>query len=86
MPGTKTSVWLGEEQHEQWKASGKSLTEIVKAGLAALGLDAPDTGRPATLAEIREELDDALMGVMFEKRLGRIVREELSRVAGESHA
>jgi hypothetical protein len=78
MPGAKTSVWLGEEQVSQWKASGLSLTEIVKRGLAALDLAAPDPQEAsidAIRAAIREELDAA------EERIRRIVRDELEAVA-----
>ena len=77
MPGAKTSVWLGEEQVKAWKASGLSLTEIVKLGLAALDLPAPDqpeAGTEAIRAAIREEFDAA------EDRIRRIVRDELERV------
>jgi hypothetical protein len=73
MPGTKTSVWLGETEHARWKASGVSLTEIVKRGL-----DAPDpqeAGAAEIRAAIREELAEA------EERIRRLVREELERVA-----
>lgn len=83
MPGIKTSVWLGEAEHEQWKASGKSLTEIVKAGLAALGAA---QGQPVTVETLREELDTALCGQMFEMRLTRIVRQEILRATGGTTA
>jgi hypothetical protein len=76
MAGTKTSVWLGEEQHAQWKASGESLTEIVKRGLATR---APE-GTPATAAEVREIVSEEAGAL--EERLRRIVREELARVTG----
>ena len=78
MPGAKTSVWLGEEQVKAWKASGLSLTEIVKRGLAALDLAAPDPQQDSTeaiRAAIREELDAA------EDRIRRVIRDELERVA-----
>jgi hypothetical protein len=73
MPGTKTSVWLSEEQVTQWKASGLSLTEIVRRGLAA-----PDPQEAVTEAirtAVREELAAA------EDAIRRTVREELERVA-----
>jgi hypothetical protein len=76
MPGTKTSVWLGEELHAQWKAGGESLTEIVKRGLATK----PESGESATAAEVREIVRDELDAQ--DGRLRRIVREELERVAG----
>lgn len=71
MPGTKTSVWLGEEQYEQWKASGESLTEIVKRGLAA-----PPPERPVTSAEFREEI------ATLREEIPRVIRAELERIAG----
>lgn len=73
MPGTKTSVWLGEDEHAQWKASGLSLTEIVKRGLAAPGQ--AEASAAAVRAAVREELTEA------EERIRRIVREELERLA-----
>lgn len=73
MPGTKTSVWLGEEQVTQWKASGLSLTEIVRRGLAAP--DPQEAGAAEIRAVIREELAAA------EDQIRRVVREELERVA-----
>lgn len=77
MSGTKTSVWLGEEQHAQWKASGDSLTTIIKRGLAAPKTD--EVERPATVAEVREIVEAA------EGRLHRIIRDELERIAGQSN-
>jgi hypothetical protein len=79
MPGTKTSVWLGEEQYAQWKASGDSLTEIVKRGLAVGSPDEALNDKLAPLLERVAELPD-------EGAVRRIVREELERVAGQSHA
>lgn len=76
MPGIKTSVWLGETEHAQWKASGKSLTEIVKAGLATIGGAPAD---PVTVDRLLEELDAQ------DDRIRRIVRDELARVAGQPH-
>lgn len=75
MPGIKTSVWLGEDLHAQWKASGDSLTEIVKRGLAASG----ESDRPVTAAELREELEAQ------DDRVRRIVRDEMAKVAGGSY-
>jgi hypothetical protein len=81
MPGTKTSVWLGEEQYAQWKASGDSLTEIVKRGLAA--------GDPESLDEkIGRLLDEKLAPVL--ERLDSLpdaaeIRRIVERVAGQSH-
>jgi hypothetical protein len=46
MTGTKTSVWLGEDLAARWKASGLSLTELVRRGVAA-----SETARPGTLTE-----------------------------------
>jgi hypothetical protein len=78
MPGIKTSVWLGEEQHTQWKASGLSLTEIVKRGLAA--------GDPESLDEKLAPLLERMDAKPDPSEVRRIVREELERVAGVSHA
>jgi hypothetical protein len=41
MAGTKTSVWLGEDLIAQWKASGLSLTELVRRGLATTNPQPP---------------------------------------------
>ena len=73
MPGTKTSVWLGESEHARWKASGLSLTEIVKAGLDAIETQRPDAGD--SRAVLREELAAA------ETRILSGVRQELERIA-----
>ena len=73
MPGTKTSVWLGESEHARWKASGLSLTEIVRAGLDAIDARRPDAGDGR--AVLREEL------AANNQDVRRIVREELERVA-----
>ena len=81
MPGTKTSVWLGEELHAQWKAGGESLTEIVKRGLATK----PESGTPVTAAEVRE-LREELSAKPDADEIRRIVREEVERVAGQSDA
>ena len=105
MTGTKTSVWLGEDLHSQWKASGDSLTEIVKRGLVASKGEAE---KPATTAEIARLLDERLAPIlerldalpdtsnvrhMIRTELDahidavkRVVRAELERVAGQSHA
>jgi hypothetical protein len=79
MPGAKTSVWLGEEQVKAWKASGLSLTEIVKRGLTALDLDDPGP-QEADLAAIRTAISEELGA--SEDRIRRIVREELERISG----
>lgn len=74
MPGTKTSVWLRDDQVTRWKASKLSLTEIVDRGL-----DAEDPQEAATeqdRAVLREEL------AATERRIISGVREELERVAG----
>jgi len=76
MPGIKTSVWLTEDQHAQWKASKLSLTEIVGRGLAA-----PDP-REAAAAAAREAVREELAANNAEVR--RIVREEIERVSGGS--
>lgn len=73
MPGTKTSVWLGEADHARWKASGLSLTEIVRAGLDAI--EAPQPAAGDDRAVLREEL------AATETRILSGVREELERIA-----
>ena len=73
MPGTKTSVWLSEDLATRWKASGLSLTEIVRRGL-----DATDPQEAAT-AEDRAVLREELAANNEDVR--RIMREELERVA-----
>jgi hypothetical protein len=78
MPGIKTSVWLGEEQHAQWKASGLSLTEIVKRGLAA--------GDPESLDEKLAPLLERMDAKPDAAEMRRIISEALERVAGQSHA
>jgi hypothetical protein len=51
------------------------------------GQAADGSASPAAVRNIvREELDDALLGEVFETRLGRVVREQVARVAGETHA
>lgn len=37
MAGVKTSVWLTEEQHASWKATGVPLSVIIQRGLADSG-------------------------------------------------
>ena len=79
MPGTKTSVWLSEEQVTQWKASGLSLTEIVRRGLAAGDpQEAATEGLVTAISSAVGTLIDA-----SEERVRRIVREELERVASQ---
>lgn len=73
MPGTKTSVWLGEADHARWKASGLSLTDIVRAGLDAI--EAPQAPAGDDRAVLREEL------AANNEDVRRVVREELERVA-----
>jgi hypothetical protein len=73
MPGTKTSVWLGEDLRQRWKASKLSLTEIVSLGLdAAEARKAAGEDRPATVDDL----------AAAEDRIVRRVREELERIAG----
>jgi len=52
MSGHKTSVYLPDDLAEAWKASGRSLTDVIRAGLAAAG----ETGQPVTRAELHAEL------------------------------
>jgi hypothetical protein len=73
MPGTKTSVWLSEDLAARWKASGLSLTEIVRRGLDAT--DPQDAATAEDRAALREEL------AANNEDVRRIVREELERVA-----
>jgi len=89
MAGTKTSVWLGEEQYAQWKASGDSLTEIVKRGLAA---PKAETEKAATPAEVREIVVEAIAAVLERldakpdtSDIRHMIRTELERVAGQPH-
>ena len=82
----KTSVWLGDDIAERWKQSGLPLAELVRRGL--------DAGEP-------EELDGKIRRLLREEHgpapstqdpppdageIRRIVRDELERVAGQSHA
>lgn len=73
MTGTKTSVWLGEDLAARWKASGLSLTQIVR-----LGLDAADR-QEAAPADDRTALREELAANNEDVR--RVVREELERIA-----
>ena len=73
MPGIKTSVWLGEDQYARWKASGLSLTEIVRRGL-----DAPDP-QEAGVAAVRDAVREELAAT--ETRILSGVRQELERIA-----
>lgn len=75
MPGTKTSVWLGESEHARWKASQLSLTEIVKAGLDAIEAQGP--GAEDGRAVLREEL------AANNAEVRQIVREEIGRVSSQ---
>jgi hypothetical protein len=50
----KTSIWLPDEVAEQWRASGVSLAELVKRGLAA-GEPEPLDGKIRRI--LREELE-----------------------------
>lgn len=82
----KTSVWLDDETGAEWKASNLPLAELVKRGLRA---DAPEpldekVGRllAERLAPVLERLD----GKPDTDEVRRIVRDELARVAGQSHA
>jgi hypothetical protein len=63
--GSKTSVYLPDDLTAAWKASGKSLTDLIRAGLAAqdgpvpqLSVAPVDTVR----AMIREELAALSLG------------------------
>jgi hypothetical protein len=80
MAGKKTSVWLGEDELAEWKASGVSLTDIVKRGLAAMregaGTPQPD------LASIVSRLD-GLDGKLSDERLLRLIGRALERLAGD---
>lgn len=86
MPGIKTSVWLGETERDQWKASNYSLTDIVKAGLAALGAgDEQPLSAPAVREIVREELAPLLERVDAKPDAGeveRIVSRQIQRAAG----
>lgn len=75
MPGTKTSVWLGEEEHARWKASGLSLTEIVKRGLIAPG---PQEVAAQTVLDAITAAEERILGAVskVERRV-----EELERIA-----
>jgi hypothetical protein len=68
MPGTKTSVWLGEDLITRWKASGLSLTDLVRRGLDA------DATNPAPLVTLTE---DATAGITA--AVTAAVREEFDR-------
>jgi hypothetical protein len=68
MPGTKTSVWLGEDLVKRWKDSGLSLTDLVRRGLDA------NATNPAPLVALTEE---AITAVADAARSA--VREEFDR-------
>jgi hypothetical protein len=76
MAGKKTSVWLGQAELDEWKASGFSLTDIVKRGLAVIraemGDPQPDLG--AIQAEIRDLRDEVAA-----------LRRLIERAAGETN-
>jgi DNA-binding IclR family transcriptional regulator len=85
MPGKKTSVWLGEDELAAWKDLQVSLTEIVKRGIAAIReQDEPQLDLTALPAEIRV-LRDLVAAIPDEGQVRRIVRDELQRIAGQSH-
>lgn len=77
MPGTKTSVWLRDDQIARWKASKLSLTELVERGLSA-----PDP-QEAAAAAIRAAIGEEIAGAetRSDDRIRRIIREELERIA-----
>jgi predicted GIY-YIG superfamily endonuclease len=83
--GIKTSVWLGKDLRARWKASELSLTEIVKLGLDAAERAAKQPA-PGDVADNIRMIRDTLSVLPDEDEVRAIVREELSRVAGESHA
>lgn len=82
----KTSIWLPDDIAEQWKASGDSLAELVRRGLAA--------GKPEPLDVKIDRIVDARLTPLTERLdrlpgaddVKRIIRDEISRAAGASHA
>ena len=79
----KTSVWLDDETGAEWKASNLPLAELVKRGLKA--------AEPEPLDEkieriVRAALRDERADIPTDESIRRIVREELARIAGQSHA
>jgi hypothetical protein len=75
----KTSLWLNDDLAAEAKATGESLSELVRRGVHASDPD-------RTERRIREIVSEALEDRPTADEVRSIVREELERVAGQSHA
>jgi hypothetical protein len=81
----KTSVWLDDETGAEWKASGLPLAELVKRGLKAAAPEPLDEKIARLLGERIAAVLERLNAKPDTDEVRRIVRDELERVAGQSH-
>jgi hypothetical protein len=68
----KTSVWLSDELTERWKASGLTLSELIRRGL--------DVGEPESLEQILNRvLDERGCGTAHAERAPGVAEPETQR-------
>lgn len=75
----KTSLWLNDDLAAEAKATGESLSELVRRGVHASD---PDRAEQRLRDLLREELADRPTS----DDMRRIVEAALERFAGQSHA